>query len=239
MLRRFGFFVAAVLITAAPANAQDDKKVHVFIGGGYTSVLGPAKDSISAHGGNITFGAIFKVSPMASVSGEYAWNGVPKRQLQLPVYPSLPIVGGGVNQPFFLDGNMQYVDGNVLLHPATSGRAAPYGIVGLGWYHRPIAITTPGVGYATVCDPYWYVCYPTAVGVDKIVGERSSNDFGMNFGGGVNVMLGEHTSFFAEIRYHYVWGPEVPGPIVNPLGATSTVTKANGQFLPITFGFRF
>ena len=71
-----------------------------------------------------------------------------------------------------------------------------------------------------------------------MVGSRSSTDFGMNFGGGVNIHTGEHTSVYVEVRYHYIWGPEVSNAQINPL-ATPTTTKANGQFLPITFGFRF
>ena len=40
--------------------------------------------------------------------------------------------------------------------------------------------------------------------VDNIVGERSSTDFGMDFGGGV-----KFGAFYADLRYHYIWGPEV------------------------------
>ena len=67
-------------------------------------------------------------------------------------------------------------------------------------------MTTPGVGYVPgYCDPWWYVCYPGGfVPVENIVGERSSTDFGMVFGGGVNFNIA-----FAEVRYHYIWGPTV------------------------------
>jgi hypothetical protein len=65
------------------------------------------------------------------------------------------------------------------------------------------------------------------VPVENIVGERSSTDFGMAFGGGV-----EFGAFYAEARYHYIWGPEIAG-------ATGDSTKADGKFLQTTFGFRF
>jgi hypothetical protein len=42
------------------------------------------------------------------------------------------------------------------------------------------------------------------LGQENIVGERSSTDFGMDFGGGVNF-----AAVYAELRYHYIWGPEV------------------------------
>lgn len=45
--------------------------------------------------------------------------------------------------------------------------------------------------------------------------DRSANDFGVNFGGGIT--LGTEARFYIEARYHYVWGP----------------------YFPLTFGFRF
>ena len=77
--------------------------------------------------------------------------------------------------------------------------------------------------------------------VENIIGERSSTDFGMDFGGGVRF-----GKIYAEIRYHYIWGPtiEAQQPTVNPL-VTPALTgdlaghKANGQFLQTTFGIRF
>lgn len=237
MFRRFGFLLVAVLLAAAPAAAQDEKKVQLNIGGGFTEILGAAADHIG-NGGNFTLGVIFNVSPTVGIQGEYGWTGIKKKQLSVNVYPT-PSGGTAVPTDFFADGNMQYGDANVLFHPKTDSKAKPYGLAGIGVYYRPVNITTPGVGYTTICDPYWYVCYPTLVAVDQVVGSRSSTDFGMNFGGGVNYKLTDAASIYFEVRYHYIWGPEL-GPSVNPLtGAQTPATKANGQFLPITVGFRF
>jgi hypothetical protein len=114
----------------------------------------------------------------------------------------------------------------------------------MGVYYRPIKVTTPGVGYAPgYCDPWWYVCYPGGwVPVENIVGERSSTDFGMAFGGGVRF-----GAIYAELRYHYIWGPTIEGvpqvenPIVTDPSNTASLAgkKANGQFLQTTFGIRF
>jgi hypothetical protein len=86
-------------------------------------------------------------------------------------------------------------------------------------------VTTPGVGYAPgYCDPWWYVCYPGGfVPVENIVGERSSTDFGMDFGGGVRF-----GPVFAELRYHYIWGPTIEGQevAVNPLPANPSSTSS-------------
>ena len=234
MFRRFGFIVAAALLAAVPAAAQDVKPVQINVGGGYTGVYGAGKDHVG-DGGNFTLGVIFHTKSAVSIQGEYGWNGMKQKQLSLPVYGT-PGGSAGVPTDFFADANMQYGDLNVILGPH-SGKTAPYAIAGLGVYYRPVTISTPGVGYATVCDPYWYVCYPALVPVENIIGKRSSTDFGMDFGAGVNFHLSDHTSFYFEARYHYIWGPEVSNTQINPLA--SGTTKANGQFLPITFGFRF
>jgi opacity protein-like surface antigen len=237
MFRRFGFLLVAALFAAVPAAAQDEKPVQLNIGGGYTGIYGAAADHIG-NGGNFTLGVIFNVKPTIGIQGEYGWNGIGKKQLSLPVFPS-PVGGTGVPTDFFADGNMQYGDANVLFHPSVSSKAKPYVLAGLGVYYRPVNVTTPGVGYTTICDPYWYVCYPTLVPVDQVVGSRSSTDFGMNFGGGVNYKLTDSASIYFEVRYHYVWGPSIE-PTVNPLtGQQVGKQTANGQFLPITVGFRF
>ena len=73
--------------------------------------------------------------------------------------------------------------------------------------------------------------------MENIIGERSSTDFGMVFGGGINF-----GAFFSELRYHYIWGPTVEErPTIEPIADGDTISerKANGQFLAVTFGFRF
>src|SRR4029078_6370151 len=167
MLRRFGFFVVAALIAAAPAAAQDEKKVQLNIGGGYTGIYGAAADHIG-NGGDFTLRVIFHVKPTIGIQGEYGWNGIGKKQLSLPVFPG---PGGGTSVPtdFFAAGNMKSGHMNVLFHPNVKSKAKPYVLAGLGVYYRPVNITTPGVGYTTICDPYWYVVYPTRVSCAHVV----------------------------------------------------------------------
>jgi opacity protein-like surface antigen len=237
MFRRFGFVVAAALIAATPAAAQDEKPVQLTIGGGYTGVYGAAADRIG-NAGNFTLGVLFNVTPTVGIQGEYGWNGFKQKSFPIDVFPNPSPINPQPSQ-LDVDGNMQYGAANVIFSPPTGSRAKPYVLTGLGVYYRPVTLTTPGVGYTTICDPYWYVCYPTLVAVDQVIGSRSTTDFGMNFGGGVNFKMSDSASIFFEVRYHYVWGPEV-GPSVNPLnGQQIPAGKANGQFLPITVGFRF
>src|SRR5262245_823118 len=239
MLRLGGIVLGAALLAASPVAAQDEKPIEFNIGGGFTGVYGAASDRIG-NAGMFAAGLIFHVNPVFAVQTEYGWNGFKQKQLQLDVFPQ-PLQEGGVPTDFFADGNMQYLDFNGMFTPHTSGKVKPYGVAGIGYYHRPVQISTPGVGFVTVCDPFWYVCFPDLVSVDQVVGSRSSNDFGMNFGGGVNFRMAEHASIYFEVRYHYIWGPEVSIPsAVQPLpGATSAPTKADGIFVPFTVGFRF
>ena len=240
MLRRFGFITVmagAALLAAMPAGAQE-KPVQINVGGGFTGVYGAGADSIG-NGGNFTLGLIFNTKSAAKFQTEYGWNGMKQKQVSLNV-SATPNGSTSVPTDFFADANMQYVDFNGIFEPKMSGKAAPYVLAGLGVYWRPVQISTPAVGYTTICDPYWYVCYPTLVPVEQVVGKRTSTDFGMNFGGGVNFKMTDHASIYLEVRYHYIWGPDLGSNAqVNPLASGSTSTKANGQFLPITVGFRF
>ena len=44
--------------------------------------------------------------------------------------------------------------------------------------------------------------------------------------------LGTEAVFYVETRWHYMWGPEFTD-------GDGVVRNANGQYLPVTFGFRF
>jgi opacity protein-like surface antigen len=228
--------IAAVALAAAPASAQvDEKAVNVNIGGGYTfTANSEARDKIG-DGYNIVFGLTVNPTRKFGVQFEYAFHGLGEKQVKLPV--SIIPSGSGVDSNFFADANFHYLDFNAVLKPmgGSGSKASPYFVAGLGYYFRSVDVTTPAVGYVPgFCDPWWYVCYPGGfVPVDKVVGSRSSNDWGMNFGAGVDFKLGSGAAVYIETRYHYIWGPEVTDSTGKSYG------KANGKFLPITFGIRF
>jgi len=229
---RFVWLVAGMLaIVATSAQAQDKKVVGSF-GAGYTAPNSTVRDHLG-DGYNVTFGVEYKITPVIGIEGLYSFNGLGQKRISIPVSPTPG--APPVPTDFFGDMNMQYGTASLIIQQP-QGQVRPYGIVGAGVYYRPIKVTTPGVGYVPgYCDPFWYYCYPGGlVPVENIVGERSSTDFGMAFGGGVNFNV-----VFAEVRYHYIWGPEVsipPGGGVLPAGYEG---KANGQFLALTFGVRF
>jgi opacity protein-like surface antigen len=235
--------LAACVVATSPLTAQaQDSRVHFTFGGGYTQPNAEVSDRLGG-GYNFNFGLEVQVTPVVSIEGLYSFNGLGDKRISIPVSVQ-PIDGSGtVPTDFFGDMNMQYGTGSVIVQKP-EGQVRPYGLMGMGVYYRPIKVTTPGVGYAPgYCDPWWYICYPGGfVPVENIVGERSSTDFGMAFGGGVRF-----GPVYAELRYHYIWGPTIEGATLptQPIAGDPTGTgplagkKANGQFLATTFGVRF
>jgi hypothetical protein len=232
--RTTGVWVALFsFIITAGVHAQE-KRVNVSFGGGWTAPNSDVRDRFG-DGYNFNFGVQVNATPVIGIEGLYSFNGLGEKQISIPVAPA-PF-NGAVPTDFFANMNMQY--GTVsLVAQKPDGAVRPYGLVGGGVYYRPVEITSPAVGWIPgYCDPWWYVCYPGGfVEVDNVIGERSSTDFGMTFGGGVNF-----GTFYGELRYHYIWGPEVQvnQPTQPIAGVEADTRKANGQFLQATFGFRF
>jgi opacity protein-like surface antigen len=221
-----------VLMAGTPAISQD-VPVGFNFGGGVAFPVGGLNDAFDI-GWNGSLGLTWNITPEVGIQAEYMYDrlGGPSRSFDFSSTPGGPLQSG------IIESNHQVHTGtfNLVYRPriAANERSVPIGVYGLGGggiYHRLIQLTTPSVGFATICDPYWYVCYPTAVSVDRIIGDRSSNDFGINFGGGVT--FGADAKFYVEMRYHYVWGPKV----VNPVSGQELSTNAG--YFPLTFGVRW
>ena len=223
-----------MMSVSVSAQAQQ-KPVNFSFGGGFTAPNSEVRDRLG-DGYNFNFGVQVNVSRAFAIEGLYSFNGLGDKRISIPVSPE-PIETTTVPTDFSADMNMQYFTVSAVFQRPEGSGVRPYGLVGGGVYYRPVKVTTPAVGFVPgYCDPWWYVCYPGGfVPVENVVGKRSSTDFGMDVGGGVNF-----GTFYSELRYHYIWGPTVPttGP-VQPLPGVSSERKANGQFLQFTFGFRF
>ena len=228
-----------VLIAAAPAAAQDYKPVDFNIGFGATFPTSNYKQSWDA-GWNGTFGVTFNINEHLGVQGEYIYSRMngPDKAINISLSP-----GGAVSSTQLIESNQQMHVGSFnLVYRSVSKDSGIGGYVlgGLGIYHRMIQLTSPAVGYTTFCDPYWYVCYPAAVSVDNILGDRSSNDFGIDFGGGIT--FGHEAKFYVETRYHYVWGPTITPVLPAAGGSTATCSGGcgtNASYFPLTFGVRW
>ena len=234
-----GFVFLLMSNTAAPAAAQDYKPVDINIGFGWTFPTTDFKNSFDA-GWNGTIGATFNVNEKFGIVADYTYNRMdgPQKTITLSATPVL----AAATTSGVLESNHQMHVGTFdgLCKFQQSDRMVNgYVLGGLGIYHRIVQVTTPSVGYTTFCDPFWYVCYPTLVSVDQIIGDRSSNDFGVNFGGGIT--FGHDVKFYVESRYHYVWGPTINQPTAAPAGATSCANgcTSNAAYFPLTFGVRW
>ena len=225
--------VVAVLLAGTPAFAQDDERLGFNFGGGAAFPVTGVRDAFDT-GWNWSLGLMWNITPEVGILSEYMYDrlGGPERTLD---FSSLP---GAAAQSGIIQSNHQVHSGtfNLVYEPrlAANERALPIGVYALGGggiYHRLIQLTTPSIGYTSVCDPYWFICYPTLVPVDTIIGDRSSNDFGVNFGAGVT--FGGNAKFYVESRYHYVWGPKVTNPV------TSQEASTNAGYFPLTFGVRW
>ena len=228
------FVFMTSLVVALPNIALAQSPVNFSIGGGFTVPNSDVRDRLG-DGFNFTIGLQGNLTPAIGIEGLYSFNGLGEKRISVPVAPA-PF-NDTVPTDFFGDMNMQYGTASLVVQKPEGG-VRPYGLVGGGIYYRPIRVTTPGVGWVPgYCDPWWYICYPGGwVETTNVVGERSSTDFGMVFGGGVNFGV-----IFAEVRYHYIWGPEVAvnQPSQPIAGVDVDTRKANGQFLATTFGVRF
>jgi len=224
MVRTVGLMIVFALALAAPAVAQDSP-FSVNLGAGFTIPQNELKDSFGT-GGNFQFGVNFRVSPLFKIQAEYDYHRLASKDIN---------TGGGIVSNIELDANHSMHGGlfNLVVGPPQGDKVAvAYGLGGIGFFHRIVNITTPAVGLATVCDPWLFICYPTPVEVDQIIGERSATDFGFNVGGGVSFRMSDTARFYAEVRYIHTNGPTFND-------ATGASRTADGNYFPITFGFRF
>jgi opacity protein-like surface antigen len=222
-MRRILLIAGLALLVATPALAQD-RPVNFLIGGGVTFPTGDVADSFDM-GGQFIAGLAFNFNDNIGFETDYQFHfmGGPERTFAQNI--------GGAS-PVLIESNHQIHMGtfNIVVRTPSTSPVAAYFLAGPGVYNRKVELTTPAVGIITVCDPYWYVCFPTPVSTDQIIGDRSSTDFGLNFGGGIS--FGGGARFFVEARYHMVFGDDITVP-----GGTTRSTDA--QYFPITFGLRF
>ena len=229
MSRTLVFAAAVLLAVAVPAKAQDSP-VSINIGGGFTIPYSDLKDAFGT-GGNFEIGVNFRVSPVLKIQAQYGYTRLGSKDLAPNVATPTGVFSSSI--PLSAHNTLHDGDFNLLIGQAQKDKAAvPYGIVGLGVYHQIVNVTTPSIGVGTVCDPWLLICYPTAVPVDQIIGERTNTAFGYNLGAGVSFRMTDTSKFYAEIRYVHTYGPS----FTTPAGAS---VKANGNYFPFVFGFRF
>jgi opacity protein-like surface antigen len=210
--------LAMVAGTALPASAQE-KTYDFYLGGGVIFPLSTTHSNFNT-GGNVVFGGEYHFNDNFSMRAQYRYSHM------------------GANADIFaatnLDGSLSQNVGQldfVLGSKRNAQGSRFYGFFGPGVYNGKVQITKFD-GYVPtvpVCNPWLGICYPVGVPVATILGSRSSTSFGMDVGLGIE--FAHH--FFIEASYVYVWGPSFTDP------NTLVTTRATGQYLPLTLGFRF
>ncbi len=220
-------FFGAMLLAFTPAvGSAQDNPVSFNIGGGPTFVMGDLADRFNTGWGP-AIGLTFNTSEKIGFQFEYAyrWFAIPDE--------ADAAIG-------LLDANHQthQLSGNVVATlTAPDSPVRFYVAGGPGMYHRKVEITRYA-GTGVICDPWYYVCgtYP----VEAVLGSRGGWDFGFNIGAGIGFALGDSGEFYIESKYHHVWGPEISSSTQLPASLqSSSGGKSDGQYLPLTFGFRF
>jgi opacity protein-like surface antigen len=241
-MRKLSATLLGLLFASSPAFAQDHKPVDLNVGFGVIFPTSDLKNDFNA-GWNGTIGVTFNVNEKLGFLVDYTYDRMngPSKTISVTSNPIAGAVTNGV-----IDSNHQmHVVTFDAVYKATSKDSPVGGYIlgGGGYYHRIVQLTSPSVGFTSICDPFWYVCYPIAVPVTQIIGDRSSNDFGINFGGGIT--FGHEAKFYVEARYHYVIGKDITPSTSNlPSTAAAVANCSSGcstsaSYFPIIFGIRW
>ncbi len=237
-MRKLLVALFGLLIMSAPAGAQD-KPVSINIGAGVLMPLSGLNDAFDTGGERWDRRDVQCVADFRPSGGvHYNWMPGPEKTILVSPDPGRNKCLVPVDRE-----QSQHSFGHVQRHLRVAANRE-------GWRIRHrwprllssdgTQLTSPAVGYTnglrSVLGPW---CYPAAVSVDNILVDRLSNDFGINLGGGVT-FGGESAKFYAEFRYHYVWGPEVraQGAVVSG-GPCEQGCSTNAQYSEINFGVRF
>jgi hypothetical protein len=214
MFKRVAPWCLAVMAMAVPAAAQD-KPYSIAIGG---ALVGPLSDSADRFSTGIGFtaGATWHITPQIGLAGDYAWSTLGVQDDWTGLVATRPVDVTPRIQFGTVSVRFQAPPAKVRLHL----------LGGLGLYHRTVRMATSGGGDINVCDPWWLVCTAGPVPVGSVNRTHSTTDPGLSIGAGITAGM-----FFAEIRYHFMWGPSFTTP--------SGSQQATGKFLPLMVGVVF
>ncbi len=230
-MARVRVVLAMIGCVAALASAQAQTQVYdpeagitgpfVWNLGGTLAVpLGSQSDRVDT-GGGFTVGLTFNPNPVAGVQFEYGAN-----------WSSLK-TGTLANNGIGGNAFMQYFDLNAVLHPVHAGAISFYLLGGGGLYYRSADVTrVEGTTIAPYCDPWLFYCSAVPVTAVSVIGSRSSWDWGLDAGLGLTFAVAPPVRLYAEVRYHYIFGPSYTS-------SDGSKRTADGQILPLTLGVRF
>ncbi|MCX6545674.1 MAG: outer membrane beta-barrel protein [Acidobacteria bacterium] len=215
MIRRRAAVMMAMVCLMAPASLLAQARTIALTAG--ATAVGPLSGSARQFttGFGVDLGVTWNIGEQIGLRFDYV-----RTTLGAKDTPQFPASG-----PVHVEPRMQFGTADVVFR-APAQRVRIYVTGGVGIYHRSVSLTVATDDPISVCNPWWFVCFPGPVAADRAAATRSTTDFGVNVGAGVAM-----SRFFAEMRYHYVWGPTFSTP-AGPVPAT-------GKFLPLVVGMRF
>jgi hypothetical protein len=211
-MRRLALAFILLLGPVTAAHGQNPPRVDFGVSGAIVAPLSGTADNFSM-GYGLGASAIWHVNEQMGVQFDYLYSGLDGKDAQQ------------VSVPVDATMRMQYGTAGFVFQ-APPGQIRVYLVAGGGLYHRSVSLKTSAAGSISVCNPWWFVCNSQPVPAQDIAGSRASTDFGVNVGAGFTA-----GKFFAEARYHYVFGPSY--------STSSGTQKATGKFFPLTLGVRF
>jgi opacity protein-like surface antigen len=226
---RVGWMMLGCLAAFVPAHAaaQSYEEEMGYVGplvwnfGGTLAVpLGDSEDRVDV-GGGFAVGVTYNASPALGVQFEYGadWANL----------KTSPRLGADISGNAFL----QYFNLNAFLRPVRAGRVGMYLVGGGGLYYRVAEVTRfEGTTVAPYCDPWLYYCSAVPVAASSVLASRNTWDWGLDAGVGLTFAVAPLVRLYAEVRYHYIWGPSFRD-------ANGQERSADGQYLPLTLGVRF
>ena len=200
---------ALVVASSTSAVAQVRPRATFGAGGSIVGPLSGTADNFKT-GFGLGAGALAPINEQMAIQVDYLYA-----RLDGKAQPSLP-------SGFDSSMTLQYGTADFVFR-APPAQVRLYVLAGGGLYHRAVKVTAHPP--ENVCNPWWFVC-SSSEPVRSVEGTHSSTDFGVNVGAGFSA-----GRFFAEARYHYVFGPTYSTP--------SGSQPATGKFILLTIGARF
>jgi opacity protein-like surface antigen len=221
----YAFGALLPLAAAAPAMAQfyysgeTYRPLHWQIEGGYGITSGTTASYLDngwTFGGGLTWYPSPNVPAALRVDLSYSQYDATRNLLVQNETFLQTEIDSGVGRTWGGD-----VDGQFDFH--LGSRATGYLIAGVGAYRRQIELYQTLLAGGIFCDPWWGFCGPNYFPVDAVVARTTtSTQFAWNAGLGVEVPLGNGTSWFVDARYLRI-GPQ----------------DQRTEFVPIRVGIRF
>ncbi len=214
-----------------PAAAQDRPFAVSVLGGATLPISGAARDAMGI-GWNVGVAGEVRLPSSLAVRADYLYDryGTVYKLIDVALDPQLP---ASRQESVRSKSQMHFVSFDLAWSRTTAGGTRVYVMGGPTFFRRRVQLTAANdQGLASACEPQWLQCEAEAIGFDRWLGIKKSDDWGFNAGGGVAFRTGLTALVVVEARYYYVVGP-------NFTSAAGGSPSASASFLPISVGLRF